>query len=491
VSGVEKQKRSVQVAIVGGGIVGTSVARELSRYKLDVLLVEAEPEVGWGTTKANSGIVHGGFHEEPGTLKAKYCLPGNQMYPKMCEELDVTFKQNGILLVARNDKEMETVMMYYKRGKDRGVNLRLVNKEELHEMEPNLSESIVGALYAPEGGSIMPFELAAALMENAIQNGARLLVENPVINGWVEGEKKYLETPTHIIEADIVINAAGLHSDEVARLFGDDYFSILPRKGEEYLFDLSEKGLVTATIFPVPSEISKGILVIPTSAGNLMMGPTSDNVPEKDNLGTSHEGFDQIFEGAKSLVPKLNARKIIAQFAGLRAACDRGDFIVECSPNVRGLIHLAGIESPGLTAAPAIAAEVPRMLKDRGFQLEKKEHFNPRREGVVRFNQLSREEQDEIVRRDPSFGRIICRCETVTEGEIVDAIRRGARTLDGIKFRARGGAGRCQGGFCQPLIMEILARELNIPLEAVTKRGAGSEMIRYEAKELLKSGVQQ
>lgn len=490
-SGVGKERRSVQVAIVGGGIVGTCVARELSRYKLDVLLIEAEPEVGWGTTKANSGIVHGGFHEEPGTLKAKFCLPGNQMFPKLCEELDVTFVQNGILLVARTEEEMEVVQRYYQRGKDRGVNLRLLSQEELFGLEPNLSRSIVGAMYAPEGGSVMPFELAAALMENAIQNGAQLLVENPVINGWVDGDKKYLETPQYIIEADIVVNVAGLKADEIARLFGDAYFSILPRKGEEYLFDLSEKNVVTSTIFPVPSEISKGILVIPTAAGNLMMGPTSHNVPAKDDLATTYEGFRQIYEGAKSLVPNLQVRKVIAQFAGLRAASDRGDFIVEFSPRVRGLIHLAGIESPGLTAAPAIAAHVPEMLKDKGYVLEPKEDFNPRREPVIRFNELSHEERDELVRKDPSFGRIICRCETVTEGEIVDAIRRGARTLDGIKFRARGGAGRCQGGFCQPLVMEILARELNITLEKVTKRGPGSEMIMYHAKELLRDGVRQ
>ncbi|HPT82834.1 MAG TPA: NAD(P)/FAD-dependent oxidoreductase [Limnochordia bacterium] len=485
----EKRRQAVQVAIIGGGIVGTLTARELSRYELDVLLLEKEAEVGWGTTKANSGIVHAGIHEEPGTLKAKYCFPGNQMFPQLCAELDVSFRQNGILVVALSEEELEMVHLYYQRGLERGVPVRLLSREEVLAQEPNLNPEVVGAVFAPNGGGVMPFELAAAAMENAVANGAKLLAESPVIKAWVEGEKKYLETPTHIIEADVVINAAGLFADEVARMFGDDYFTIQPRKGEEYLFDLSMRNLVNSTIFPVPtSKASKGVLVISTADGNVMIGPTSDPVPEKDDLGTSYEGFERIFSETRRLVPKLDPRKIITQFAGLRASSDRGDFIIEFSPKVPGLLHLAGIESPGLTAAPAIAAEVPKMLEEQGLKLIPKENFNPRREGIVRFRELSRAEQDELIRQNPAFGRIVCRCETVTEGEIVDAIRRGARTLDGVKFRTRAGAGRCQSGFCQPVIMELLSRELGIPVEQVTKRGAGSEQVRYAAKELLARG---
>nr|NLJ02492.1 NAD(P)/FAD-dependent oxidoreductase [Bacillota bacterium] len=490
--GTEKKVSSAQVVIVGGGIIGTAAARELSRYKLDVLLLEKEPEVGWGTTKANSGIVHGGFHEEEGTLKAKYCFPGNQMYPKLCEELNVCFVQNGILMVGRTPEEMETVRQYYERGKRRGVNVKLLSREELLRQEPSLSPEIAGGLYAPEGGAVMPFELAAALMENAAQNGARYKVNAEVINAWYDRDsgKKYLETGEEIIAADYIVNAAGLFSDDLARMFGDDYFSIRPRKGEEYIFDLSVKDLVKSTIFPVPGQVSKGILVIPTAAGNLMMGPTGDDVEDKEDLGTSLDGFQRVLAGARSLVPSLDPRKIIAQFAGVRAASDRGDFIVELSPNVPGLLHLAGIESPGLTAAPAIAADVPRLLAEAGLELEAKEDFQPRREGVVRFSTLSRAEQDELIRKDPSFGRIICRCESITEGEIVDAIRRGARTLDGIKFRARAGAGRCQGGFCQPLIAQIISRELGIPVTEVTKAGPGSEVVISKAKELYHGEVQ-
>ncbi|HHW72229.1 MAG TPA: NAD(P)/FAD-dependent oxidoreductase [Firmicutes bacterium] len=485
-----KTKKRVQVAIVGGGIVGTLTARELARYELDVLLLEKEAEVGWGTTKANSGIVHAGIHEEPGTLKAKYCFPGNQMYPKLCEELDVSFRQNGILVVALSEEEMDTVRMYYQRGLKRGVPVRLLTREEVLAQEPNLNPEVVGAVFAPEGGAVMPFELAAAAMENAVANGVQLMVDSPVINAWAEGEQKYLETPTHVIEADVVINAAGLFADDIARMFGDDSFSILPRKGEEYLFDAQLEGMVHSTLFPVPrSKTSKGILVIPTADGNLMIGPTSDDMPVKDDIGTTAEAFERIFSESRRMVPGLDPRKIITQFAGVRAASDRGDFVIEFSPKVPGLLHLAGIESPGLTAAPAIAADVPKMLQEYGLNLVPKSGFEPRREKVVRFRLLSREEQDELIRQNPAYGRMVCRCETVTEAEIVDAIKRGARTLDGVKFRTRAGAGRCQSGFCQPVIMSILSRELGIPMEQVSKRGAGTEQVNFKAKELLGKGV--
>ncbi|HHT73841.1 MAG TPA: NAD(P)/FAD-dependent oxidoreductase [Firmicutes bacterium] len=484
----EKQTLTVDVAIVGGGIIGTAVARELSKYDVSILLVEKEAEVGWGTTKANSGIVHAGFHEEPGTLKAKYCFPGNQMYPKLCEELDVCFRRNGILMVARNQEEWDIVQKYYQRGKDRGVPVELLSKEEALALEPALSSDILGALHAPEGGSVMPFELAAALMENALQNGAQLLTNSPVVAAQVEGERKVIETAEHRIEAKVVINAAGLFADDLAQMFGDDYFTIKPRKGEEYLFDLDTKDMVTRTIFPVPTKVSKGILVIPTAEGNLMMGPTGDNIEEKEDLATTRDGFARILEGAKSLVPGINPRKIIAQFAGVRAASDRGDFIVELSPNVPGLIHLAGMESPGLTAAPAIAVDAVKLVEEAGLKLTPKEDFEPCRKPMVRFRSLSHEERDRLIKENPAYGRIICRCESVTEGEIIDAVHRGARTLDGIKFRARAGAGRCQGGFCQPLVMAIIARELGIPLEEVTKRGLGSEPVMYHAKELLTGG---
>ncbi|MGI6150034.1 MAG: NAD(P)/FAD-dependent oxidoreductase [Limnochordia bacterium] len=484
----EKKTLTVDVAIVGGGIIGTAVARELSKYQVNVLVVEKEAEVGWGTTKANSGIVHAGFHEEPGTLKAKYCFPGNQMYPKLCEELDVCFKQNGILMVARTDEEWEIVQKYYQRGKDRGVPVELLNPEQALALEPALNPEIKGALHAPNGGAVMPFELAAALMENALQNGAQLLTDAPVVAAGLEGDKKILETEGYRIEAKVVINAAGLFADDLARMFGDDYFSIKPRKGEEYLFDLDTKDLVTRTIFPVPTKVSKGILVIPTAEGNLMMGPTGDNIDDKEDLKTTRYGFSRILEGARSLVPGINPRKIIAQFAGVRAASDRGDFIVELSPNIPGLIHLAGMESPGLTAAPAIAVDAVKLVEEAGLKLVPKEDFEPRRKPMVRFRSLSHEERERLIQENPLYGRIICRCESVTEGEIVDAIHRGARTLDGIKFRARAGAGRCQGGFCQPLVMAIIARELGIPLEEVTKRGRGSEPVLYHAKELLTGG---
>ncbi|HHY09506.1 MAG TPA: NAD(P)/FAD-dependent oxidoreductase [Firmicutes bacterium] len=483
-----KRKKAVDVAIIGGGIVGTSVARELSKYQLNLILLEKEAEVGWGTTKANSGIVHAGFHEVPGTLKHKYCFAGNKMFPRLCEELDVSFRQNGILVAARNEEEMSIIQSYYENGKSQGINVQVLSRDEALALEPNLTPALTGALLASDGGSVMPFELAAALMENAVENGAQLMLESPVINAAVCDGFKYIETPTHVIRAAFVINAAGVYSDEIARLFGDDYFTIQPRKGEEYLFDLSYKNIVSRTIFPIPTKVSKGILVIPTSEGNLMIGPTSDDCGSKEDLDTSADGFKRILEGARSLVPCLDPTKIIAQFAGVRATSDRGDFIVEFSPNVPGLLHLAGMESPGLTAAPAIAAQVPGMLEEAGCELIPQVNFNPYRKDVIRFRQLPRKKQALLVEKKPAYGKVICRCETITEGEIVDAIRRGARTLDGIKFRVRAGAGRCQGGFCEPLIADILSRELGIPVTQVTKRGKGSELVHYKSKELLTKG---
>lgn len=476
---------SADVVIIGGGVIGTLTARELSRYSLDVWLVEKEAEVGWGATKANSGIVHAGFHDKPGSAKAKYCVAGNALYPELCRDLDVSFEQNGILMVARSPEEEAVLETYKEQGEANGVpGLRIIGQDELRQMEPNLSPSITAGLLAPSGGTVAPFELAAAAMENAVKNGAQLLTESPVEAVHQENDRFVVTTPSAQLKARFIVNAAGLHSDTIARLFGDTSFAITPRKGEEYLFDKSIR-VVSHTIFPVPNAISKGILVIPTSEGNVMIGPTGDNIDEREDITTTQHGFSRIFESAQELVPSLSPSGIITQFAGIRAACDRGDFVIGYSPVSQQVIHLAGVESPGLTAAPAIAQDCVRLLAQAGLDLLPNSSYCPQRRPVVRFHRLSRTEQAELVTDNPAYGRIICRCETVTEAEIVDAIRRGARTIDGVKFRVRAGAGRCQGGFCQPLVMQILARELGIPLTAVTKRGRGSEQVRYTSKELV------
>lgn len=484
-----RQEFTTDVVIIGGGVIGTAVARELSKYQVDFILVEKEAEVGWGTTKANSGIVHAGFHDKPGSQKAKYCVEGNRLYPELCEELDVSFRQNGVMMVAQNEDELPILQDFLERGKaNRVPGVEIITGDEARKLEPNLSEDVIAALVAPTGGIVVPFELAAALMENALQNGGKLLTDNPVENIKIDGPNKIIQTSKATITAKYVINAAGLYGDKIANMVGDDYFSIHPRKGEEYLLDKQCGDLVNHTIFPTPTKNSKGILVIPTSEGNLMIGPTGDDIEDKEDITTTQDGFSRILSGVKHLVPKVSPGKIIAQFAGVRAACNRGDFIVEPSPNVAGFIHLAGLESPGLTAAPAIAKATIGFLKEAGLATSDKPNFQGKRRPLVRFHALSRTEQDELVQENPSYGRVICRCETVTEGEIVDAIKRGARTIDGVKFRVRAGMGRCQGGFCQPLVMQILSRELGIPLTEVTKRGGHSRQVLYRAKEFYTGG---
>ncbi len=479
------QNRHFDVAVIGGGIVGTAVVRELSRYTLRSVLIEKEAEVGWGTTKANSGIVHAGFHDKPGTNKAKYCVPGNALYPALCQELDVNFRQNGIFMVARTDEEAELLHTYLEQGRENGVpGIRLVNAEEAVALEPNLTKDTKAALDAPSGGVVAPFELATALMENAEDNGAELLTETRVEDIAWDGTSFTIQTNRGSVTASHIINAAGLFADRIAAMVDDTSFSIVPRKGEEYLMDKAMGDIVERTIFPVPTGWTKGVLVIPTVDGNLMIGPTGETIERRDDMATTAEGFAQVYQNVKTLVEGIDPSKVIAPFAGIRAASDRGDFVIEPSSVCPAMIHAAGMESPGLTAAPAIALDVVRMLQDQ-VALTKKPDFRPRRRPVVRFHQLSREEQAGLIEQDARYGRIVCRCETVTEAEVIDAVKRGGRTIDGIKFRVRAGAGRCQGGFCMPLVMKILSRELGIPMQEVSKRGGETYQLKAAAKQFL------
>lgn len=469
---------TADVVIVGGGIVGTAVAYTLSQYKLKLALVEKNFEIGWGATKANSGIVHGGFHDDPNTWKGRLCIRGNQAYPELCRKLDVTFRQNGILMIAMSEDEIPILNKYLERGKANNVpGIRLLSKGEVLSREPNLTRDVIAALYAPEGGVVNPFEMAIAMSEVAEANGAAVFTDTKVTGLKREGELIQVQTNRGVISTRFVVNAAGLWSDELARLAGDDYFKIKPRKGEEYLTDKRVGSLVTHTIFPTPTPTSKGILAIPTAEGNLMIGPTAVELEDKEAVDTTEAGFREIFAAVKRMLPSLDSRDIITSFAGIRAASDRGDFILEPSANFPGLVHAAGIESPGLTAAPAIAEVIVDILADEGLRLEKNPKAQDRRRPVTRFHALSDEEREALIAKDPKYGRIICRCETVTEAEIIDAIKRGARTVDGVKFRTRAGMGRCQGGFCQPLIIGILARELGLDPTQITKRGRGSHIL--------------
>ncbi len=464
--------KQADVVIIGGGIVGAAIARELSRYQLDIVLLEAETDVAMGTSKANSAILHAGFDAKPGTWKGRLNVQGNALYHQMEEELRLHIKWTGSLVVARHAADLKVLEQLLERGRQNGVpGLALLSQAELLEREPNLDGSVAGALWAPTAGIICPFGATFAFAENAIRNGAVVLRETAALGIELEaGRVSGVRTERGTIKTRYIVNAAGVMADDIARMAGDDSFSIKARKGEYILFDRSVGGLVNSVIFPTPDPISKGVLISPTVHGNLFIGPDAQDVDDKSDTAATVAGMDRIISGARNLLPDLPLAAAITQFSGLRAAAGDGDFILRES-GVGGLIHAAGIQSPGLTAAPAIALVVCDLLREAGLEQREKTGFvavNPAR---PLFGELSWPQRTRLIEADPRYGRIICRCETVTEAEIVEAIHApcGARTVDGVKRRVRAGSGRCQGGFCGPRVAAILARELELPLTQVRK----------------------
>lgn len=467
----------VDLLIIGAGVVGAALARELSRYQLRVLLVEKEVDVSFGTSKSNSGIVHSGIHDHPGTLKARLCVKGNQLYPELAADLNVLYKQNGTLVVARDPSELPVLEALYNQGLANGVKgVTFLKRDVLLRLEPNLAPTLEAGLLVQSGGIVVPFDLVFALVENATANGVQLSVSTMVEKIDLGTDSFLVHTNRGIIKTRYIVNAAGLQSAVIARLIGDDSFNIYPRKGEEYLLDRKLEGFVRRTIFPLPSPESKGILVIPTVEGNIMLGPTAYRTSSFADLSTSASGWEEIFNYTSKLAPGIRPSDLITSFSGLRAAEANGEFIIKPSQKASRFIHAAGIESPGLTAAPAIAIEIREMLQENGLKLQPNRHFNPIRP-LIRFRQLNEEQQRQLIEKDSDYAKIVCRCETITEGEIRDAIRRGANTLDGVKLRTRSGMGRCQGGFCTPRILELLMAELGIIPEKVSKNGPGSELM--------------
>ena len=466
------------IIIIGGGIIGAALARELSKYDLSLLLLEKEEDLSWGTSKANSGIIHSGLHDHPGSLKAKFCVEGNRLYPALAQELHVLYVNNGALVVAHGSEEMARLQRLHEQGLNNGVTgLRMLNRESLLSIEPNLSPEMSGALLASTGGIVVPFDLVYALAENAQENGVVILTMTEVQGIRPETEGVLVKTNRGVYYTRYVVNTAGVYAGKIAELFGDDSIIIEPRKGEEYLLDRRLHGLVTRTVFPLPTEISKGILVIPTVDGNIMIGPTAYPAVCLEDTSTHISSWDEVYKSVHKLVPSLNPADIITSFAGLRAISSNDDFIIGVSPKSRRVFHAAGISSPGLTAAPAIAIYLSELLQEEGLSLIRRRHYNPIRR-VVRLRELPEEEQDALMRRDPEYAQIVCRCESVSRGEIRDAIRRGATTVDGVKLRTRCGMGRCQGGFCTPKIIQILSEELNVPPESIRKMGPGSELLK-------------
>ena len=473
------------IAIVGAGVTGAMTARELSRYNLRIALLEKCNDVAMGATKANSGIVHAGFDAAEGSLMAKMNVEGCALMPETCEKLHVPYVNNGSLVVAFSDDEMKHLEVLLERGKANGVpEISIISKEELLKKEPNLSPESFGALYAPTAGIVCPYEFTIAAAECAVSNGVELIRNCEVKAVETTDECLVLDTTQGKIEAKYVINAAGVFSDDLARMAGDDTISITARKGEYFLLDRAVGNTVSHTIFQCPSKMGKGILVSPTVDGNLLVGPTAEDIEDKTNVATSNSGLNNVRKYAVKSVPSVNTRNAITSFTGLRAHAAAHEFLIGVSEKNSRLINAAGIESPGLSSAPAIAKYIGEIVKSVFGDLEVKADYDDTREAPVRFRHMTDEERAELIKKNPAYGRIICRCETITEGEIIDAIKApaGARDVDGVKRRTRAGMGRCQGGFCCSKVVEILARELGCEINEITKFGGNSNILYERTK---------
>lgn len=472
------------VAIIGSGVVGGMLARTLSAYKLKICILEKENDVAMGASKANSAIVHAGFDAEPGTLKAKLNVRGSEMMEQVAAELGVKYKRNGSLVVGFDDTDKNKIEELYARGVKNGVKgLSILGRKELHEIEPNISPRAVCALSAATGAIICPYELTIAAVGNAMDNGAELKVnfEVTAINKC-RGGYEIVSPNGDKVKSAYVVNAAGINADAVAEMAAPCDIRIHPRRGEYMLLDKTSGGCVSHTIFRTPSDMGKGILVTPTVDGNLLLGPTAEDIDDKNNTETTAGGLATVANRCAETTEGINTRDVITSFCGLRAVGNTGDFII--NSNSGHFINAAGIESPGLSASPAIAEYILEMLRKQGLELIKNENFNPIRKPAHYFREASLSEKNKIIARDSSYGRIICRCETVSEGEIREAIRTNppARDLDGIKRRTRAQMGRCQGGFCMTYIAEILSEELAVPYERITKSGDKSEIVAGKTK---------
>ncbi len=472
------------VAIIGAGVIGASVARELSKYNLNVVVIEKENDVSNGTTKANSAIVHAGYDAHEGTLMAKYNALGNAMFHEICEELSVPFERCGSLVLAFSEEEREHLDLLYKRGIVNGIpEMELLEKDEIKKMEPNISDKVVAALHAKTAGIVGPWELTIAMLENAAENGVSIELNQDVVDiEKIETGYKII-TQEKNFEAKVVINASGVYADKIHNMVSEETFKIKPRRGQYFVMDKIQGELVGQVIFQCPTELGKGILVTPTVHGNLLLGPDAQDMDDRDDISTTTEQLEFVKEHAVKSVPGIHFRDSIRSFAGLRAEGDRGDFIIEEAPGAPMFFDVAGIKSPGLSAAPAIGVDVAKMAVEKLGEVSEKANFNPRREQII-FMELNAEEKKALIKKNPQYGRVICRCENITEGEIVSSIHRkvGAKTVDGVKKRCRPGMGRCQGGFCGPRVQEILARELNVSLEEIVLDKKNSYILTGETK---------
>lgn len=467
------------VVIIGGGVVGSTIARTLAKYELDVCVVEKGSDVAVGSTKANSGIVHAGYDAKPGTLKAKFNVMGQKLFDRAAEELKFPFKRCGSLVVAFDEDSIDKLYDLKSRGEKNGVyGLRVIDGETLRKMEPNMSEGICGALDVPSGGIVCPYEMTIAYAENAAENGVRFFFNTEVLHVSKRAGYFDINTSGGMLQARVVINAAGIHADEINNMVSENKLEITPRKGEYCVLDKTEGKIVSRTIFQLPTVMGKGVLITPTVDGNLLVGPTSEPIDDKEDVSTSREGLDEVLKKGGLDLKHMPEGKVITSYSGLRPHPSNDDFIIGEAEDAPGFINAAGIESPGLTSAPAIALEI-EMVTVSILRPAEKKGYNPRRDAKPHFRHMTDEERELAIKYNPDFGKIICRCETVSKAEIIAALRSplGIRDLDAIKRRTRAGMGRCQSGFCNMRLLDIVAEELDIPITGVTKFGHNSQLL--------------
>lgn len=489
-----KQPEAYDVIIIGSGIVGSCIARELSRYSLRIAVLDKASDLPSGASKANSSMIHGGFDDKPGTVKASLVARGNSLYHNLYKQLDFHLEECGSYVCAFCDNDMKRLEMLREQGKKNGVpGLEIITGDALREKEPNISKDIIAALWSPTAAIVNNFEAVIALIENAMDNGAHLYLETEATQILFDDTKGVygVESTQGTFNAPLVINAAGVHSDAIARMVGDASFTIHPTRGEYFITDRQYGTLINSFFFACPSDKGKGITVARTAEGNLLFGPNSVRQDDGEWTGTTVAGLQEVIDGAAKLLPSVGKHMSITTFSGIRANSDADDFYIAALDKPRGFINVAGIKSPGFTCAPAIAERVVEIiseeLSDR-VALHPSATFIPTRRHVPRFLWMSIEERQQLIAENPQYAQIVCRCETVTEGQVVEAVRRGARTVSAVKMWTRAGTGRCQAGFCTSRIVEIMARELGVCPESITRHGGESFLLKGKNKQRFAGG---
>lgn len=469
------------VVIIGAGAVGCAIARELSKYKKKVLVVDKRDDIGGDASKSNSAIIHTGYDASPGTLESQLVVAANPMYDQICKDLDVPFRRIGAILPAFTEEQYEKLPAIKEKAfKNHVYDVEYLSREQILEKEPELNPEVLGGLYIPRESIIDPFILVQALAENANENGVDFLLNTEVTDIKVEdGQVKEVVTTNGTIQTDFVVNAAALHCDDIAAMVGKADYKVVARRGQFYILDKNTSCKVQNIVLPIPTKITKGKLMTPTIHGNMLVGPTAEDLPDKVDVSTTKDGLDSIYEDVRKMIPRVNVRDTITQYSGLRPNRNPEGLHVDVYDDLKGYVNLSGVRSTGLTLSVAMGKYVVEKLKEIGCDLVFKDDFKRTRKGIPRFHELSLEQQEALIQENPLYGTIVCRCETITEGEIVNAITRplGARTVDAVKRRVRAGMGRCQGGFCGPKVIEILARELHVPVEEINKNLPGSYMV--------------